>query len=309
MAYKGKNIVIIGSGVAAMSLSATLKLAKINHIILEQSNKCGGMLGEIHNELDDFVIGVFNNGKEIEQAIMDFNKKYNLPIQYDSRVTLLDTVNKSINYIQSGKPKSVDYDYAVIATGSRFKILEEFQNKKFQKDIYYRISPFLNDFYNKKVAVVGSGDNATIAALRLTEYAKEIFLINKSEKWTARKDLVEEVNRHNEIKILYNNILLDIQGQENLSKIVLSDTGTTDISELEIDKLILKLGYLPNSQFVESGIDLDAKGYVIVNEKYQTSNKFVYAIGDIVSGVYKRISIAQGQGTSLGTFFLKELLS
>ncbi|HHH52618.1 MAG TPA: NAD(P)/FAD-dependent oxidoreductase [Bacteroidetes bacterium] len=307
MGDKG-NIVIVGSGIAAMSLSATLKLANVNHVLLEKSSHCGGILGEIHNELDDFVVGIFENGKEIEKAVADFNKKYNLPIQFNSEVTDIDTISKTISYLNSGELHTVKYNYAVIASGSRFKILEEFKNAKLKNEIYYRISPFLTDFRQTAVAVIGSGDNATIAALRLIEYAKKVYLINRSNKWTSRKDLVKEVKRHPEIEVIMNSSLKEIVGDETINKIVVFNNQEGRSSEIKIDKLVLKLGYLPNSNFMKNGIELDSKGYVVVNEKYQTSNEYVYAIGDIVSGVYKRIAIAQGQGTSLGTYFLKELL-
>ncbi|HHH53746.1 MAG TPA: hypothetical protein ENK91_08820, partial [Bacteroidetes bacterium] len=146
------------------------------------------------------------------------------------------------------------------------------------------------------------------AALRLIEYAKKVYLINRSNKWTSRKDLVKEVKRHPEIEVIMNSSLKEIVGDETINKIVVFNNQEGRSSEIKIDKLVLKLGYLPNSNFIKNGIELDSKGYVVVNEKYQTSNEYVYAIGDIVSGVYKRIAIAQGQGTSLGTYFLKELL-
>ena len=59
MPYENKKILIIGSGPAALSLSATLNLASIEHTILESKDKPGGILPEIENELDDFIVGTY----------------------------------------------------------------------------------------------------------------------------------------------------------------------------------------------------------------------------------------------------------
>lgn len=308
MAYKKKNIIIIGSGPAAISMSATLSMANINHILLEKNDKPGGQLPEIHNELEDFVTGLYNNGQELSRQVIDFVKKYQLPVKYNCEVINIDPLKKTIRYRQNSNTKEITYDYAIIATGSRFKIDPISKNTDFDKDIYYRISHNLEDFKNKKVAVIGSGDNATIAALRLTEYTPDIYLINKSDKWKSRKDLVEEVINHPEITVLNHKILTKLNGADALESIEIKDLITNEKQIMEVDKVVFKIGYLPNSDFISSGIELDEKGYIKVSHRYKTSAENVFAIGDIVSSAYKRISIALGHGTELGNYFLKELL-
>jgi thioredoxin reductase len=308
MSYQKKNIILIGSGPASLSMSATMSMANIEHIVLEKEGKPGGMLPEIHNELDDFVTGLYKNGLELTEKIEDFVQKYQLPIKYNSKVININTDKKTISYLYKGILKEINYDYAVIATGSRFNIDNKSIDTEFDKDIYYRISYKLKDFINKKVAVIGSGDNATIAALRLTEYASGIYLVNKSENWKSRKDLVEEVLNHPEILVLNHKTLTGLNGDSSLRSIEIKDIITDDKDIIEIDKVVFKIGYLPNSDFISGGIELDEKGYIKISGRYETSAKNVFAIGDIVSSAYKRISIAMGHGTELGNYFLKELL-
>ncbi len=308
MSYQKKNIIIIGFGPAAISMSATLSMANIDHFILEKNNKPGGQLPEIHNELEDFVTGLYKNGLELYEKVNDFVEKYQLPVKYNCEVININPIKKTIRYLQNSIAKEITYDYVIIATGSRFKIDPKSKNTGFDKDIYYRISYNLEDFKNKKVAVIGSGDNATIAALRLSEYTSDIYLVNKSDKWKSRKDLVEEVLNHPEIIVLNYKILTKLNGDDSLSSIEIKDLNTNEKQIIEVDKVVFKIGYLPNSEFISSGIELDEKGYIRVSHKYKTSAENVFAIGDIVSSAYKRISIALGHGTELGSYFLKELL-
>ncbi len=308
MSYLKKNIIIIGAGPAALSMSSTLLMANVDHIILEKSEKPGGQLTEIHNEPEDFIIGLYKNGLELTKKINNFSNKYQFPIKFHSKVTGIDIHTKTINYIYRGIEKHINYDYVIIATGSRFNIDKKSIDRRFSKDIYYRISYNLNDFSNKKVAVIGNGDNATIAALRLIDYASEIYLVNKSDRWKSRKDLVDNVINHPKIIVLNHKILIELNGDTNLKSIEIKDINTGDKNSIKIDKIVFKIGYLPNSEFIPQEIDMDEKGYIKVTERYKTSAPNIFAIGDIVSSAYKRISIALGHGTELGNFFLKELL-
>ncbi len=59
------------------------------------------------------------------------------------------------------------------------------------------------------------------------------------------------------------------------------------IQEMEFDKLIVAVGRRPNTKDVfskDSGISLDDRGYISVNEHCQTSSNNVWAIGDVVRG-------------------------
>jgi len=306
--YSNEKIVIVGAGPAAISLAASLQLGGLNYTILEKNSIPGGQLPLIHNELDDFVIGVHKDGKEFAEKLIQFNEKYKLKIEFDCTVQKIDVLKKIIYFINDGKQKSIDYDIAVIATGSRCKKPKKSLIDTFEKDIYYRISYSLPDFVNKKVAVIGGGDNATIAALRLADVAEEVVLINKNEELISRPDLVMGALSHPKIKV-FNNFLLDkLKGGTCLNQIEAISGSSGERLIFDIDKAVFKIGYLPNTEFVSDSLELDERGYIKVYKKYETSVKDVFAIGDIVSGAYKRISIVIGHGTDLGNYFLKDYM-
>jgi pyruvate/2-oxoglutarate dehydrogenase complex dihydrolipoamide dehydrogenase (E3) component len=68
----------------------------------------------------------------------------------------------------------------------------------------------------------------------------------------------------------------EIVGDEKVSGVLL-DNGFT----LEADAVILSMGYLPNSKLAEaSGVHVNVKGLVIVNEYLRTNVKDVFSAGD-----------------------------
>ncbi len=306
--YKDKKIIIIGAGPAGLSVSSVLMMAGVRHKILEAQKSSGGIVGDIQNELDDFIIGTYSDGKELKKKIDEFTQKHRPPIEYNCKVTKIDSTNKIVEFTQDNKHRTLDFDLLIIATGVRFNIDKRFKDATFKEDIYYRISYCLDDFANKTVAVIGGGDNATIAAIRLSPIAEKVYLINKNDFWKSRKDLIYKIENTDNIHILKNSILNNIIGGKNIDKISITDNITNQVFDKKIDKIVFKTGYLPNTEIVKNTLKLDKKGYIITGNNFETSTTDIYAVGDIASDTLKRIAVAMGKGVELGNYLINDLL-
>ena len=62
------------------------------------------------------------------------------------------------------------------------------------------------------------------------------------------------------------------------------------------DGIFVQIGLVPNSQFLENVIDLNPHGEIIVNENGETSEKGIFACGDVTTVPYKQIIISMGEG-------------
>ncbi|MDB2534713.1 dihydrolipoyl dehydrogenase [Gammaproteobacteria bacterium] len=72
---------------------------------------------------------------------------------------------------------------------------------------------------------------------------------------------------------------------KNSVKITYENNGTTE--NMEFEKLIVAVGRKPNTTDIfseDSGISLDDKGFISVDQNCQTSIKNIWAIGDVVRG-------------------------
>jgi len=64
-----------------------------------------------------------------------------------------------------------------------------------------------------------------------------------------------------------------------------------------VDGIFVAIGYKPNNEIAKSlGLEVEAYGYVKVDENQRTSMPMVYAAGDITGGV-KQIVVAVGQAS------------
>jgi len=75
--------------------------------------------------------------------------------------------------------------------------------------------------------------------------------------------------------------------KDNGKKVIVNYSTSNGEDSLEFDKLIVAVGRRPYSESLlspDAGIEIDEKGFVIVNEVCETSQAGVYAVGDLVRG-------------------------
>lgn len=300
----GKKIIIIGAGPAGLSMSAALQSAGISHIILEKNTSPGGQAQYINNELEDMVAGININGRELCEKLAEFSERYRLPVWHNCKVEKIDVQSKTIFCQKSGNNEQIKYDLAVIATGCSLNRNTGLATDQYRDQIFFRINEHLDEFKGGSAAVIGSGDNAAIAAIKLCRIAEKVYLINRSDKWKARRNLMEEFITYPNAEILTGFRIGAISGQGKPEIILLK--AADKHMEIRVDKLVFKIGYLPNTTFLDKQVEMDDKGYLICDGKYRTTAMDIFAIGDVMSGSFKRLSIAMGQGTHLANMIIRE---
>jgi NADPH-dependent 2,4-dienoyl-CoA reductase/sulfur reductase-like enzyme len=134
----------------------------------------------------------------------------------------------------------------------------------------------------KKIAVVGAGFIGVELSDELNKNGYEVTLIEKEpnilnlafdEELSGR---IQEMLVERGVHIITGNGISSVRGSGKVDGVVLED-GTT----LEMDAVILSMGYKPNSELArKSGIQTDEDDFVSVDEYMRTHTKDVFAIGD-----------------------------
>jgi thioredoxin reductase len=181
-----------------------------------------------------------------------------------------------------------------LATGYRLRELDSNLRQGFESDILYHSGAFKNELRNKSLVVLGGGDSAMLTALDIAELGSDIKVLVRGTKLKARPDVMARVNSEPRIKVLLNTKLEELRGRGHLNSVIVSEQGSEQ--ELPCDKLIVKLGYVPNTELFADQLESDETGQVIVDQNFATSVEGVFAGGDIVRPGYDRIAFALGSG-------------
>ena len=159
-------------------------------------------------------------------------------------------------------------------------------------------------FKNKKVAIVGPGDQALEAAFYLKELASQLHIIHRTDKPVGSEeslDLLQNKDNNNnnndkKISFISNSIVKAINGNSKVESLTLYDSKTKSESKLDVDGIFVEMGYVARTDIVKDLLKLNGSKEIIVDKYCATSTKGVFAAGDVTDVPYKQAIISAGQG-------------
>jgi thioredoxin reductase (NADPH) len=185
----------------------------------------------------------------------------------------------------------------VIETGMRPSLLGIPGEDKFsRKD--RGVYPYITEpefFRDRKVLIIGGGDTALDAVIDANRVTDQIWLAHRKDAFRAAESSVKRVVDEEMAEILYNTELLEISGETEVSQATLLDNKTNKKSVMDIDRVVIAIGLVPNSEvFADLGLKMDGK-FVVTDREMRTNIEGVFAAGDIIS-VYQLATVAAAQG-------------
>lgn len=274
------KVVIIGSGIAGMTAAIYLKRGGIEPLIIE-NNVPGGTLNYIPN-IENYPGYESIAGPDLAMNI--YNQTNNLNIKYMFRnIKEVDLDKKTID-------NEIEFEYLIIATGRKPRML----NIENEQDLLGKgISTCAlcdGSFYkDKDVIVVGGSASALTESLYLSAICNKVSVILRKDKFKGEESLINKVKNTKNIEIIYNcNITKYNTKNKNLKSVTL-DNGKI----INADGVFLALGGIPNSELFDVTKE---NSYIIVDSKYETTKKNIFAVGDVIKKEYYQLINASSEG-------------
>ena len=283
-----RNIAIIGSGPAGLTASYFLARKGANITIFEKYDKLGGIL--VHG-IPEFRLDKEKVNKTISQILnLGVNVEYNKELGKNLE---LDELEKN-------------YDAIFLAIGANIPIKMNIEGEELEgvyganKLLEYANHP---EYVGKTVAVIGGGNVAMDSARTVKKLgAKEVYVIYRrsKEEMPAEKKEIEDAKREG-IQFLFQNNIVKVIGNNKVEKIecikteLIEKQGESrkvpvDIEgsnyQIVVNYILMAIGSKPEKNILENlGVELTDKGYIKINENYQTSNSKIFAGGDIIGSM------------------------
>jgi thioredoxin reductase (NADPH) len=152
-------------------------------------------------------------------------------------------------------------------------------------------------FYKgKEVAVIGGGDSAMEEANFLTRFASKVTVVHRRDEMRASKIMVDRAKQNPKIHWQLGKGVSEVLGSNKVSGLKLKDLRTGQEENYPVEGMFLAIGHIPNSAIFKDQIKTDGEGYIIVDNKTQTSIPGVFACGDVVDHVFRQAITAAGTG-------------
>lgn len=283
-----KHIIVVGNGMVGYKFCE--KLVKKTSV----KNFKITVFGEEPRPAYDRVhLSVFfenKDAKSLEMAPLDWYTKNDIDLITNTRVTNIDKSSKTIETISGEKHT---YDYLILATGSSpfvppikgiekkgvfvYRTIEDLENT-----LAYAEEITRNSKEKIKAAILGGGLLGLEAAKAVMDMGFEPHVVEFAPKLMPRQldkrgskilqEKIEKIGIHVHLSKATNKILGEhvITGME---------FGENDA--IHVDMLVVSAGIRPRDELAKScNLQVGTRGGIVVNNKMETSNEFIYAIGE-----------------------------
>ncbi len=290
-----QRVVIIGSGPAGYTAALYAARANLAPIVYEGLEP-GGQLTtttDVEN-YPGYVGGVLG------PAMMEDFKAQAVRFGAETRYGSVTHVNLSERpfRIVIDEAKGVLADTLIIATGASARYLGlENEKRLLGRGVSACATCDGAFFRDVELAIVGGGDTAMEEALFLTRFASKIWLVHRRDELRASKIMQQRVKEHGKIEIIWNTIVTDVLGTEEVTGVRLRNVKSQAERDLSVRGFFVAIGHTPNTALFTSWLDLDSQGYIqTLPGSTRTNIQGVFACGDAQDHVYRQAVTAAGTG-------------
>ena len=198
----------------------------------------------------------------------------------------------------------------VIASGARYRRLACTELDAFEgASVHYWASPLEAKLCaGQEVALVGGGNSAGQAVVYLADHVSKVWLLLRGTDLGASMSryLVDRIAGLPNVEVVTRSQVSGLEGRDGVLEAIRWRNGAAEVRR-QLSHLFLFIGAEPNTDWLSgSGVVLDPKGFVLTGADagvdrlaLETSQRGVFAIGDVRAGSIKRVAAAVGEGAQV----------
>ena len=282
------DAVIIGAGPVGIFAVFELGLVDIKCHVIDILDRPGGQCTELYPEKPIYDIPglAIVTGQELTDKLMDQIKPFGAEFHFNQRVETLERLDGGVR-VTTDAGTVIEAKVVVIAAGGGsftpkrppLPGIEQYENKS----VFYSVRK-MDNFRGRDVLIVGGGDSALDWTLNLQPVAKSITLLHRRAEFRAAPASVQKMLtlvESGDVNFKLGQVT-ELHGTDGMlsSVTVKGADGSTFEQPTEIMMpffgLTMKLGPV-----ADWGLELDENLIPVDTEKFETSEKRIFAVGDI----------------------------
>ncbi|HML42963.1 MAG: NAD(P)/FAD-dependent oxidoreductase [Hyphomicrobium zavarzinii] len=282
------DAVIIGAGPVGLFAVFELGLVDVKSLVIDILGKPGGQCSELYPEKPIYDIPALPTvtGQELTDRLMEQIKPFGASFVFGERVDELQRSEDGRFHLKTDAGREILAKVVVIAAGGG-----SFTPKRPPLDgieayegtsVHYAVRR-MEELRGKDVLIVGGGDSALDWTLNLAPIAKSLTLLHRRDEFRGAPHSVEQMRAlvaEGKVRLVIGQ-MTQLHGENGTLEAVTVKTGdgeqrVTANAMLPFFGLTMKLG--PVATW---GLNLNENLILVDTEKFETSEKGIFAIGDI----------------------------
>lgn len=296
------DVIIIGGGPAGLAAAIYAGRAGRKTLIIEKGS-FGGRINDTR-EIRNYPGFQSDSGAGLMQKFKAHAQSYTTNVFKRTTVTGLETLEDGTILVHTKRRGDFIGDCVILDTGTKPRVLGIPNEIELAgHGVAYCATCDAEFFREKEIYVLGAGDQAIEESGYLTNFAKKVTVIVLHEEGhlDCNEMAAAEAYANPKIEFVWNTTLQEILGNEEVRGLVLKNVVSGETQEVKADGIFFFVGMVPQTAFVQDVVACDPKGYILVNEKKETSVPGIYAVGDCTQTFLRQVVTSAADGAIAAT--------
>ena len=288
------ELIIVGGGPAGISAGVYVGRLKVKTLLI--TKEFGGQIGKKTVDIENYAGFEKITGPELIGKMEKHLRTVDVDIEMDEVLKVEKTDDGFMVKTKSGK----EYETmsVIFASGADPRPIEVPGEKEYDtKGVSYCALCEGPLFKDKDVAIIGGGNAGFETAIFMSKIAKQIYILEFSDKPKAFADNQKIVEQTGKARVITNAKLKEIKGEDFVKYITYEDRETGEEKSLEVQGVFIEVGRMPATAYAKGLVEFNERDEIKVKpETCETSTPGVYAAGDMNEGIFKQVITAAGEG-------------
>lgn len=311
------DVVIIGAGPAGLAAAVYGGTEGLKTLMIEKRAPGGqaGTSSRIENYLG-FPSGL--SGADLTRRALTQASRFGVELLSPSQVIDI-TIKDNYKILSLSNGPEIKTHTLIISTGVDYRTLDvKGINELTGSGVYYgSTAAEAHSCKDKNVFVVGGGNSAGQAAMYLSGFARNVFIVIRKDSLdsTMSRYLIDQIKKTNNISLITNSAIIEAVGNNRLDCVTIQNVETGEKRIEEAGAVFIFIGAKPVTDWIKLNIYKDPKGFIVTGRdllKMEDYNKVwklerdpylletcipgIFSAGDVRSGAMNRVASAVGEG-------------
>lgn len=287
-----RELVIIGAGPAGLTAAVYGKRAGLDTLVLEKSRPGGQIL--ITSEIENWPGTIHATGADLAQSFREHAEHFKAEFRTTTVRGLEVRGDKKVVITSEGE---IEAKAVIVATGASFRKQGCKGEAEFTgRGVSYCAVCDAPMFTELDVAVIGGGNTAVEEAAYLTQFAEKVYIVHRRDAFRADHMVVERALKNPKIVPVWDSVLESIEGDGLVEKIVVRNVKSNALTEIALNGVFIFIGTLPNDTFLKGLLRTTKDGWIITDEKMESSVPGIFVAGDVRDTLLRQVVTAAADG-------------
>ena len=300
------DIAIVGAGPVGLFGSFYAGMRGLKAIVFESRREVGGALTAVYPEKYIYDMVGFPKilAADLIKNLDVQSSHFENEIKRGCKITDITKNDDGTFNLISDKEESFNSKTVLLTTGMGafsprklpLKNVEKYEQQE-NSGIKYIIKEKKN-YYNQNVMIIGGGNSALDWAHDFNGNSRSVSLVHRVDSWQAHEESIEKLDGSG-INVYQPYAVKELLGEEKLEKVVLENIKTKETTTVDVDLLIVNIGFLPSkSKFENLGLEFKGSDMIVdpVSMQSPTADR-IFIAGDACSfeGKLKLICVGSAE--------------